>query len=131
METVKRFRLMAVRLALLLTLLAGAVALAFDVRVTKGILLGGLGGVLAFWITAVGVEKLATLPPGKVKFSVYKWTVIRLIIYAAVLVRAYTIDAGSMHALWGAVGGIFVIRIVVLFLGLTGLDLKEAEDKEK
>lgn len=128
MEPVRRFRLMAVRLALLLTALGGFGGYALDATVGKGILIGGIGGVLAFWLSARSVEKLATMDPKKVKYRAYGWTFVRLLIYGLVLVRAITWDRETLHGFWGAVAGILIIRVVTIFLGLTGLDLKEDEE---
>ncbi len=125
MEPLKRFRLMAVRIALLLTALGGFGTYKFDPVLAKGILIGGIGGVLGFWLTALSVEKVATMPKKKVKLSVYNWTIICLLIYGLVLGRAYMWDPETFHGFWGAAGGILIIRAVTIFLGLTGLDLKE------
>jgi len=125
----RRFRIMTVRIALILTALGGFVAYSFDPAFGKGILIGGIGGVLAFWVTARSVEKLATMPPNKVKLGAFRWTGAQLVIYALVLWRAHTWDPEHRHGFWGAVVGILIVRVVVVVLGFTGLDLKEEEEE--
>lgn len=119
----RRFRLAAVRLALLLTAIAAAIAYWWDPVIGQGLLMGGLAGILGFWIIAVRIEKLARLQPEKVNFSALTWTGFRLLLYGAVLYRAYTLDTSEMHGLLGALAGILIIRFVLVFLGITGADL--------
>lgn len=116
---------MAVRISLLLTAVAVAVAYPFHGVIAHGILLGGIGGVLAFWIVALRLEKLATVAPGKVNLAPLRWSLVRLAIYVLVLYRAYLLDQKSLLGLLGAAGGLFIIRLVLVFLGLTGFDLKQ------
>ena len=122
----RRFRLLAVRIALLLTVVVGAIAYALDPVVAHGWVMGGVAGVLAFWIVATRMERLAT----DEKVSVYSvpvwWTFMRLAFYALVLARAYTLDRETFRGLFAAAAGLFVIRMTVVFLGLTGIDLKKS-----
>jgi len=135
MEPVKRFRLVAVRLSTVITLVTGGVAFVFDKVVAHALLLGGLGGVLGFWIVAIQVEKLATRPADTVHSRSIKWTFLQYAIYAAVLGRAFTLDRSSVKGMIAGVAGLFIIQLVVAFLGLTGLDRRvtdrdaEGEDK--
>lgn len=128
METLKRTRLMAVRLGLVLTLVAAAVAFPFSVLVAKGIAMGALAGILAFWLFALRMEKVAGRG-GSIEGMAVTWTFIRLAIYAAVLVRALFMDQEQYTAMLGAVGGLFIIRIVLVFLAFTGMDLQPEEEK--
>lgn len=116
---------MAVRIALMLTMAAAVVAYAFDPVYTHGVLLGGIAGVLVFWVTARQLEKLAGRPEGKVYSLPAWWSVVRLAVYGLVLTRAYMLDQESMRALWSALAGLFIIRLVLIFLGFTGFDLKQ------
>ena len=127
MEPLRRMRMMAVRSALALTVAAGGVAFLFDKRVALGLLMGGVAGVVAFWIVAVWAEKVAMASKRGVYFHAVRWSLIRLIIYAVTLWRAYVIDRETMRGLFAAAAGLFIIRLVVIFLGLTGLDLKQGE----
>ena len=127
MEPLRRMRLMAVQLALTLTVAAGGVAFLFDERVALGLLMGGVAGVVAFWIVAVWAEKLATASKRGVYFHAVRWSLIPLVIYAVTLWRAYLLDRETMRGLFAAAAGLFIIRLVVVFLGLTGLDLKQGE----
>lgn len=124
METLKHFRLMTVRLSLLITAVAGFALLPFNRPAGLGVLLGGIAGVLGFWLMAVRLEKVATRPAEKVKLFAYRWTAIRMAIYALALYRAYTLDRERLHGLLGAVGGLLIIRVVLIVVGLTGFDLK-------
>lgn len=127
MEPLRRLRLMAVQLALTLTVAVGGVAFLFDKTVALGLLMGGVAGVVAFWIVAVRVERLAARPKRGVYSRTVRWSLIRLAIYAVTLWRAYLLDSETMRGLFAAVAGLFIIRLVVAFLGLTGLDLKQGE----
>jgi len=126
-ETLRRMRLMAVQLALALTVAGGGVAFLFDKTVALGLLMGGVAGVVAFWIVAVWTEKLATAAKPGVYLRAVRWSLIRLVIYALTLWRAYLLDPETMRGLFAAAAGLFIIRLVVVFLGLTGLDLKQGE----
>lgn len=125
MEALKRFRLMTVRLALVLSLVAALVAYGFDPIVARALMGGGIAGVLAFWIGARHVERLATTPPSSVKSYAYRWTALRLAFYAVVLYWAYRLDRDTLRGLLAAAGGLLIIRFVVILVGLTGLDLRE------
>ena len=127
----RRFRLMAVRIALVLTVLVAAVAFAFDRVVGQGVLLGGIGGCLGFWIMAVRLEKVVFRVQEKVKFFALTWTFYRFALYAAVFYKAYTLDKESMHGLLGALLGILIIHFVLVFLGLTGADLSKRDNPER
>lgn len=115
--------MLAVRVGLLVMGLLALVVYRFDPVGAKGVLLGGLGGIIGFWYLAMRLEKLASLPPSKVKFAALRWTALRLVLYGAVLYKAYTLDRETLHGLIGGVAGIFVIRFVQIVLGLTGADL--------
>lgn len=130
METLRRFRLMAVRLGLLLTMVLAIGGYALEPALGKGLLGGGIAGVLAFWILARRTEKLATLPREKIHSVTYAWTAGRLVFYGIVLVWAYRLDPDSLRGVLGATVGLFIIQGVVLLLGLTGLDLKTEERQD-
>ncbi len=127
MEPLIRMRLIAVRVSLALTMIAAAIGYAFEREIALGILMGGFAGVIAFWALAVHMEKLATASRDRVYWVAFKWSFMRLALYGIALWRAYELDRESLHGLLAAVAGLFVIRLVVVFLGLTGLDL----DKER
>lgn len=127
METLKRTRLMAAQFAIALTVAAALVALPFHGLVAQGIAMGGIAGILAFWLFALRMEKFAARGTGSMEAFTLRWAFIRLAIYAAVLVRALYLDMEQFTALLGAVGGLFIIRIVLVILAFTGLDLKQEE----
>lgn len=120
---VRRFRHLSVRFGLLTTmaLAAGAYGL-FSADAAQGVLLGGLAGVLGFWIIAIRLEKLATMKPQKVHFAALTWTSFRFLLYGAVLLRAFYLDREHLHGIIGAVVGILVIRFVMIAIGLTNAD---------
>lgn len=125
MDPVKRLRLMTVRYSLVAVLLIAGIALYFDRIVAQGVALGGLAGVLAFWVTALRVRRLATLPANRVQSEMFTGMAIRMVIYALSLVRAYYLDPESRHALFAAALGLLVTHLVMVILGLTGLDLRK------
>lgn len=125
MEPLKRFRLMTVKASLILVGLAGGAAYFFDAVVGQGFLLGGLAGVLAFWMMARSVEKFASIPKHKLQSYAFRLTLVRMVIYALVLYRAYTLDRESLYGLLAAVAGLLTTRVVVIFLAFTGRDLKQ------
>lgn len=128
METLRRFRLMAVRLGLLVTAVTALGGYALNPALGKGLLGGGIAGVLAFWILARQTEKLANLPREKIHSVTYGWTALRLLFYGVVLAWGYRLDPAALRGLVGATVGLFIIQGVVLLLGVTGLDLKTEED---
>ena len=127
LRPLRRFRTAAVRLSLLVTIVMAAMAYVFvDAAAAQGVLLGGLAGILGFWIIAVRLEKLATIARGKVHFAALTWTSLRFLLYGAALIRAYMIDREELHGMLGSVAGILVIHFVMIFMGLTGLEMPRA-----
>ena len=133
----RKFRMTVVRLSLMLTTLCAAAAYVYDPIIRQGGLLGGLGGLLGFWMMARRLEKLASIPASKVKFAILGWSFYRFALYAAILLKAYTLDRESLSGMWAAVAGILLVRVVLVFLGFTGVDLvgakvsaKEPEDMD-
>lgn len=127
MEPLKQFRLIAVRLSLLVTAIAGFLLLPFNRPAGTGVLLGGIAGIVGFWLVALRLEKVATQSAEKVKLFAYRWTVVRMAIYALALYRGYTLDREKFHGLLGAAGGLLIIRVILVVLGLTGFDLNHRE----
>lgn len=123
LAALRKFRIGAVRRALLLTGITAVAAYFISPVSAQGVLFGGLGGLLGFWVLAIRIEKLAIVDPEKVKFSVLTWSVFRFALYGAVLIRGYTLDRETYHGLWGALVGVLIIRVVLMYLGITGVDL--------
>lgn len=127
LRPLRRFRIAAVRLSLLVTIVMAAAAyLLVDGAAAQGVLLGGVAGVLGFWIIGVRLEKLANIAPEKIHFFALTWTSFRFLLYGAALVRAFMIDREELHGLLGAVAGILVIHFVMIFMGLTGIEMPRA-----
>lgn len=125
METLKRFRLMAVRLSILLSVIIAAILyFALDPIIAQGTLIGGLAGTLAFWIMAIRVQKLASNPSGQVNLTSLRWSAFRYGIYAIALGRAYYLDTETYHAFIAAAVGLLIIHVVLVFLAFTGLDMR-------
>ena len=130
MSDIAVFRSFAVRIAVLLTLVAGGIAWAvFGQPAGQGLLIGGLAGALVFWFQARSVERVAIGGTGSVNSRLSAWSVIRLAVYAIVLTRAYYLDQEGFTGLIGAVIGLFIIVIAVVILGATGLDLRPPNEE--
>jgi len=114
---------MAVRLSMILTVILSAGFYTWDPNAAQGAMLGGIAGILGFWIIAIRLEKLAGKTPSKVQFAALTWSVYRFALYGVVLYRAYTLDKVEWHGLIGALVGIMMIRFVLVFLGVTGYDM--------
>ncbi len=127
----RRFRLMAVRFALVLTVAGAGAVYLWSGAAAQGFLMGGIAGILSFWMEAVRLEKVASRGGSNVKFAALAWTAFRFAIFGAVLVRAYTLDRERMLGLLGAAAGIFVIRFVIAFLGITGMDLNGGRESQR
>jgi ATP synthase I chain len=122
LRPLRRFRIVAVRLSLILTALLAGGFYTWDPIAAQGALLGGIAGILGFWIIAIRLEKLANKTPSKVQFAALTWSAYRFALYGAVLYRSYTLDRVEWHGLIGALVGIMMIRFVLVFLGVTGFD---------
>jgi hypothetical protein len=130
LRPVQRFLKIVIRATFLVILVAALAAYPFDPTATHGILLGGFAGILGFWLMARRIQKLASVPSSKIKLEVYKATVFRLILYALVLGKAYTLDPDTFVGFLSAIGGILVIRLVVVLVGITSLDFRQPQHPE-
>lgn len=129
METLRRTRTLAVRISLLLIAAGAGLAYPWSAIVAQGILLGGIAGVLAFWILALRVEKLAAGAENSLQAFSFKWTAVRMALYFLALGKAFYLDRVEYTGLMAAVAALFVIRIVMIFLAFTGLDLNKEADQ--
>ena len=121
----KLFRLMTVRISLGITILFAGLAWFLDETVAKGILAGGLAGIISFWIISLRLEKVALNTPSKVQSASVWMTFPRLCLYLVTLWWAYTLEPNGWAGFLGAAGGLFIIQVVQVILGLTGWDLKQ------
>lgn len=120
----KPFRLTAVALSLLVSVLATAAVYGFNPIAAKGLLGGGMAGTLAFWIVARRVEKLASQGTNSIESAIHVWTFLRMGLFAITLWWAYTLDRDTLHGVIAAACGLFINIAVLAFLGVTGLDQK-------
>jgi len=126
-EPLRRYRLMTVRVSLALTIAGTVAAVPFSATAAKGLMAGGITGVLAFWVMAIGIERLAKARGDKVTLARIPGVFLGLSLHAVTLGWAYSLDPDSLTGLVAAFGGLMIVRGVQAVLGLTGLDLKEAE----
>ena len=126
LEPIRQFRIMAVWFSLIIVGILTLAAYFYDPITAQGVMLGGIGGILGFWIIAVRLEKIVQINPGKVKYAALTWSGMRYGLYGAVLYKAFTLDRETYHGLVGALIGIMVIRFMLVFIGTFGLDQKVA-----
>jgi uncharacterized membrane protein len=84
--------------------------------------MGGVAGTLAFWLTAMRLERVANSGQGKLKWPTVRLSVFSIVIYAVTLWRANALDPTGVTGLLAAAGGLFIVRLVVIVLGITGWD---------
>jgi hypothetical protein len=136
MEAVKRFRSYVVRLALALTAVAACAALAVDMTVAKCVAMGGLAGVLGFWVLVRHTEFAISSADG-VQSRTRRWisrtqqgVAARFVLYGLVLVAAYRMDREELRGFFGAAVGLLIIRLAITVVGVAGWDLKETEQQD-
>jgi hypothetical protein len=128
LQPLKRFRLLVVRMTMLVTFAVVGIAWFHDPRTAQGVLLGGIAGVLGFWIIAIRLEKLVHMNPDKVKFAALTWSAYRFALYGAALYKSFTLDRETYHGLIGGLIGIMIIRVVLVIVGVAGLDQRTAKE---
>lgn len=121
-DPLRRFRLMAVRLSMIIVMILFALALLIDRVTAQGVLIGGIAGILGFWVIAIRLEKVAREKPSKVQYATLTWSFYRYGLYGLVLYKAFTLDKETYHGLLGALVGIYVIQLVLRYLAITGRD---------
>jgi hypothetical protein len=118
----RRFRIFTVRITLITIVVLAALALLISRNATQGVLLGGIAGILGFWIMAVRLEKLVVTNPQKVQFAALTMSTVRFLMYGAVLYKSFLLDEETYHGLLGALVGLMTIRFVLVFVGITAKD---------
>lgn len=136
LEPIRRFRLMTVRVTLMVTAAVAFGTYFYDPLVAQGVLLGGIAGLLGFWIIAVRLEKIVQHNPSNVKFAALTLSTLRFALYGAVLYKGFALDREAYHGLIGALIGIMIIRFVLVIVGVFGLDKRsrktdDANDKSQ
>jgi hypothetical protein len=130
-DSIRRFRNVALGCGLLLSVAAAAGACVFSPALGQGLLCGGIASVLAFWLLLRQTERLAGAPNAKAHAAIYVWTPLRLLLYGAVLIAGYRLDPESLHGLLGAAIGLFITQGVVLVLGLAWSGPKISPDQDE
>ncbi|MBX3176712.1 MAG: ATP synthase subunit I [Candidatus Hydrogenedentes bacterium] len=128
METLVRFRQATVKYTLLLTVIGAAALWPLNIPAAKGLLMGGIAGVLGFWINAFAVQKLASSDPDKITFTAVKWTFVRLFFYALAIYRSYTLDTERYYGMIAAVLGVFLVKFVMITVAFANLDKNRRRD---
>jgi hypothetical protein len=90
----------------------------------QGLLLGAAAGLVPFLILTWRVERVVARGEDRLHLEMARWAVIRLLLYVAVLIRSYFLDPTHQHGVLGAVAGIFLVKLVLAFITLSGLDQK-------
>jgi len=129
METLRRFRATAIWVAAVATVAATCAVYPFDSLLAKTLFVGGVVGIVTFWAEAYRTEKMLTFSTKKVKAFAYRWAFVRMSLYGGVLLWAHALDHESARGMLGACFGLFAIRIVIIFLGVTGLGMNRAQDE--
>ncbi len=127
-DPLRRFRLMAVRLSMTIVMVLSALALLIDRITAQGVLIGGIAGILGFWVIAIRLEKVAREKPSKVQYATLTWSFYRYGLYGLVLYKAFSLDKETYHGLLGALVGIYVIQLVLRYLAITGRDQRGLND---
>ena len=129
LESLVTFRLFAVRIAMMLTVVASILIYpVFGRAASIGLLMGGVAGALVFWITARRLEKVARQGSNMLISVPPTWRLVGFMVFALVLARAYTLDREGLSGLIAAAVGLFIIRLAAVALGVTGLDLPKEEE---
>jgi len=124
---VTRFRRVVLLLSLALTVILAALALSFGKSAAQGVMLGGTAALLGFEIS-VRTFRLEKRSGDQVKFWPSIWWVIRFFAYLAALLKGYSLDTMQYRGLFGALAGLLIVRVIVMVVGVTGIDLKKASD---
>ena len=118
-DPLSRFRLVAVRISMIIVMISAAIVYTFDSIVAQGVLMGGIAGILGFWVIAIRLEKVAREKPSKVQYAALTWSFYRYALYGLVLYKALMLDEDKFRGLLGALAGIFVIRFVMIYLAIS------------
>ncbi|MBI2422811.1 MAG: hypothetical protein HYV27_08270 [Candidatus Hydrogenedentes bacterium] len=125
MDTLRKNRVLALRVSLLLIAIAAGVAFCWSALMAQGIVLGGLSGVAGFWLLAARVEKLTQGEAEALNAFSFKWTVVRMGLYGAGLGGAWLLDRETYVALLGAVAALIVSRMLMIFVAFAGIRSKK------
>lgn len=115
------FRARLTRISLVLLGLSALVAMAWDVNLALGVMLGGAAGLLAFWLLSRRVQQFTELSGTEIQVAAMRGTIVRLGVYAAALLAAYRLDPTGRMPLLAAIYGLMVPRVVMYGLAFTSL----------
>jgi len=94
----------------------------FDTVAAVGLVLGGLAGLLGFWLLASRVERLRGRVPARPGRFWFVWTTVRLGLYAAVLLGGWRLDPERLYALMAAAIGLVLMQPVQVAAALLSLE---------
>lgn len=125
MESLKRLYTFAMRITIVLLALGAIILYQLNIVAAKGYVIGGLAGLLGLWILYRQTVGLAHADAAAIQTRSMVGAILRLPVYGAALIWAHRLDTESNYGLLAAVGGLFIIHGVLMFLGITGMDMKE------
>ena len=130
MEVIQSFRQTVLRYSIVAIGVTTAIAYIFNAAVAKGLFLIGVTNLLLFWgyTRTLLVANPAT---DGLKSHTSKWGLIRFAAYATAAYTAYKVDPLHLRGLFGAVAALLLIRIVMMVVGITGIDQKKVATWEK
>ena len=89
-----------------------------------GVLLGCLGALLPFYALTWRMERVVSQGEIKIQSEMARWAIVRYVLYVVVLVRGFYLDPVHIHGLLGALVGLFLVKLVLAAITLSGLDTK-------
>lgn len=117
-----RFRRVALLAAGLVTAALATVSAAINLTFAVGLAAGGTAGMAGFWVITRDLEAVVTAPEALLKLRARG--ALRFVLYGAVLLWAFWLDRETVAGMAGAVAGLFVMRTILIVLGMTGALLR-------
>lgn len=131
MNGVGKIRRAVVAVSCLAVGVCAVAALPFSPSGALGLVIGGGCTIFPFWIFGLRVEQFAGTDPERLSLVTLRWSAFRAGMSAAAIVGGYALAPEGTQGLAGALGGLFVPRIVLIAFTLSGLDLRLASGERK
>lgn len=122
METMLRFRRVALLAAGLVTAALATVSAAVNLTFAVGLGAGATAGMAGFWVITRDLEAVVTAPDAVLKLRAR--AALRYLLYGVVLLWTFWLDRETVAGMAGAVAGLFVMRTILIVLGMTGAFLR-------